>query len=239
MTTLTLTPIGLIRTPYHDRYAAPSQPGLDTRNAEGRITLHSGHNFEQALEDLAGFEKIWLIYWFDRNTNWKPKVQVPRGPRTKRGVFATRSPHRPNPIGLSLVTLISVEGRTILFTGADILDKTPLFDIKPYLPAIEAFPDARQGWLGELGEGSFDVIWDPHTLTSAQETEEQHSIDLIAHAERLLSQDPLPHPYKRIRRNADGSFTLAMKYWRLDYTVDNDVVMIARLRSELPDAVSV
>lgn len=239
MSILTLSPIGLIRTPYHDRYAAPSQPGLDMRNAEGKVTLNSGYNFEQALEDLAGFEKIWLIYWFDRNPNWKPKVQVPRGPRTKRGVFATRSPHRPNPIGLSLVTLLSVQGRTIRFSGADILDKTPLLDIKPYLPFIEAFPEAKQGWLGEVGDSAFEVVWDPEILTAAREIEEQHTVDLIAHADRILSQDPLPHPYKRIRRNADGSFTLAMKYWRLDYTVDNDIVMIAALRSELPDVISV
>ena len=132
-----------------------------------------------------------------------------------------------------------MQGRTVLFTGADILDRTPLLDIKPYLPAIEAFPDARQGWLGELGEESYEVVWDPGTLANAQATEEQHAVDLVAHSERILSQDPLPHPYKRIRRNSDGSYTLAMKYWRLDYTVDNDVVMISRLRSELPDAVSV
>ena len=239
MNQLVLNPIGVIRTPYHDRYAAPSQPGLDDRNAEGKVILQSGHNYEQALEDLQGFDKIWLIYWFDRNTNWKPKVQVPRGPRTKRGVFSTRSPHRPNPIGLSLVTLLSVNGRNLHFTGADILDKTPLLDIKPYLPAVEAFPDAQSGWLSEVGEIPFGVTWVPHALSVAKDIELHHHIDLIGHAERILSQDPRPHPYKRIKRNADGSFTLAMKYWRLDYMIDNEIVTINLVRSELPDPVSV
>jgi tRNA (adenine37-N6)-methyltransferase len=239
MNQLVLNPIGVIRTPYHDRYAAPSQPGLDDRNAEGKAILQSGHNFEQALEDLEGFDKIWLIYWFDRNTNWKPKVQVPRGPRTKRGVFSTRSPHRPNPLGLSLVTLLSVKGRNVHFAGADILDKTPLLDIKPYLPNIEAFPDAKSGWLNEVGEISFVLTWDALALTTAKQIEEQHTVDLISHAERILTQDPLPHPYKRIKRNPDGSYTLAMKYWRIDYTIANEAVAINSVRSELPESISV
>jgi tRNA-Thr(GGU) m(6)t(6)A37 methyltransferase TsaA len=239
MTELTLTPIGLIRTPYHDRYAAPSQPGLDSRNAEGRAILNSGSNFEQALEDLDGFDKIWLIYWFDRNPNWKPKVQVPRGPRAKRGVFATRSPHRPNPLGLSLVTLLEVSGRTVRFSGADILDRTPLLDIKPYLPSVEAFPNAKSGWLDDIGELSFEVIWDPEVLLAARQEEELHHVDLIGHAERILAQDPFPHPYKRIKRTTDKSYTLAMKYWRLDYTIEDAIVSITRLRSELPEGISV
>ena len=156
---LVLHPIGVIRTPYHDRYDAPSQPGLDDRNAEGKIVLDSGHNYEQALADLEGFEKIWLIYWFNRNTGWKPKIQVPRGPRTKRGVFATRSPYRPNPIGLSLVTLLSIKGRILRVGAVDILDKTPLLDIKPYLPNTEAFPSAKNGWLSEIGGLGYEIGW--------------------------------------------------------------------------------
>jgi tRNA-Thr(GGU) m(6)t(6)A37 methyltransferase TsaA len=233
MTSLTITPIGLIRTPYHDRYAAPSQPGLDDRLADGKVILDKGNNFEQALEDLDGFEKIWLIYCFDRNPNWKPKVQVPRGPRAKRGVFATRSPHRPNPIGLSVVTLLGIQGRTLHVRGVDMLDKTPLLDIKPYLPATEAFPDASTGWLEEIGQGVFHIYWDPAALSMAQTVP-----TLVEHCERILSQDPLPHPYRRIKRNADGSFTLAMKYWRVQYVIDQTSIMITRV-SELPGAVSV
>lgn len=239
MNELLLQPIGIIRSPYRDRYAAPSQPGLDDRNAEGKAILNSGQNFEQALTGLDGFEKIWLIYWFNLNTNWKPLVQVPRGPRKKRGVFATRSPHRPNPIGLSLVSLISVSGRIIRFKGVDILDKTPLLDIKPYLPNIEAFPDAKNGWLSEIEDTGFEVIWDTDILAQAEAIERQHKVDLIGHSERILSQDPLPHPYRRIKRAPDGGFTLAMKFWRIEYTLDNDTVLIHSIRSELPAPISV
>lgn len=236
---LILQPIGMIRTPYHDRYAAPSQPDYDERYAEGKVVLYAGHNFEQALEDLDGFEKIWLLYWFDRNPNWKPKVQVPRGPRIKRGVFATRSPHRPNPIGLSLVKLLGISGRTLRIAGADMLDKTPLFDVKPYLPEVEAFPNARMGWLAEIGKPECEVTWKPEVLRAAKNIEKELSIDLVSHAERILSQDPLPHPYKRIKRNSDGSLTLAIKYWRIRYTIDNETVLIDSIRSELPGAISV
>src|SRR5579872_4173801 len=134
---LILYPIGTIRTPFTDRVDAPRQPDHTGGGASGKIILEPGKNFEQALEDLEGFEKIWLIYQFDRNINWKPKVLPPRADRIKRGVFATRSPHRPNPIGLSLVTLVEVEGRNIYVDGVDILDKTPVFDLKPYLPYAE------------------------------------------------------------------------------------------------------
>src|SRR5579872_3982868 len=147
---LILEPIGIIRTPYIDRCDAPRQPGGAEQSAAGKIILLPGKNYEQALEDLEGFEKIWLIYQFHRNTNWKPKILPPRSDRTKRGVFATRSPHRPNPLGLSLLTLIEIDGRNIFVGDVDILDKTPVFDIKPYLPYAEAYPDAKSGWLGEV-----------------------------------------------------------------------------------------
>ncbi len=111
--TLSIEPIGYLRTTANKRHEAPRQPGSSESDLPGRIVLEAGHNYEQAVEDLSGFSKIWLIYWFDRNENWKPMVLPPRGPAgKKRGVFATRSPHRPNPIGLSLVDLIEIKGRT-------------------------------------------------------------------------------------------------------------------------------
>src|SRR5438876_5994184 len=116
-----LRPIGGRRPPYKDRSDAPHQPGEAEEHAAGKFILFPGHNYEQALEDLAGFEKIWLIYHFNRNTNWKPKVLPPRSDRIKRGVFATRSPHRPNPLGLSLVDLIDIDGRNLYIDKVDIL----------------------------------------------------------------------------------------------------------------------
>lgn len=233
---LTLTPIGTIRTPYTDRYDAPRQPGAaDTGtsegNGEGVIELAPGMNFEQALEDLAGFEFIWLLYWFDRNTTWKPKVQPPRGDR-KRGMFATRSPHRPNPIGLSLVRLLSVEGRTVRVADVDLLDGTPILDIKPYLPHVEAHPDARAGWLDELNEA--ETIG---TVRFSDLAAEQaawlaaHGVEIAAHAVEVLSRHRTPHPYRRISSRANGTLELAVRSWRLVFRVEDTNVTIERINS--------
>lgn len=233
---LILHPIGIIRTPYVDRCDAPRQPGAGIDSASGKIILEPKHNFEQALEDLEGFEKIWLIYQFHRNTNWKPKVLPPRGDRAKRGVFATRSPHRPNPIGLSLVTLREISGLNIFVEGVDILDKTPIFDIKPYLPYAEAFPDAKCGWLGETIQNEserepLDFIISEKAKEQLDWLEKEHSIILFPIAERVLSNDPLPHPSKRIFRENDTEFAIAIKSWRIIYRIEDQTIMIERVQS--------
>ena len=150
LSALTLHPIGVIHTPYSDRFRAPRQPSMAETKCEATLVLNPGDNFEQAVEDLAGFDMIWLIAWLHRNKTWKPKVLPPRGPRKKRSVFATRSPHRPNPLGLSTARLLSIRGRTLHLGATDLLDGTPILDIKPYLPYADSFPDARAGWLDEV-----------------------------------------------------------------------------------------
>ena len=233
---LILQPIGIIHTPYLDRCDAPRQPGAAAESAWGKIILSPGNNFEQALDDLVGFEKIWLIYQFHRNTNWKPKVLPPRGDRTKRGVFATRSPHRPNPLGLSLVTLIGVEDRSVFVDGVDILDESPIFDIKPYLPYAEAFPDAKCGWLGDIIDAEKSGI--PLTFSSSEIAAEQlrwlserFRIDLLPIAMRVLGSDPLPHPSKRIFKELDGAFAIAIKSWKIIYRVESANIHLERLLS--------
>lgn len=103
----------------------------------------------EAFADLAGFTRIWLIFVFDRSEGWKPQVRPPRG-GGKRSVLATRSPHRPNAIGLSAVELVAVEERALRVRGVDLLDGTPILDIKPYVPYADAFPDSRAGWIDAI-----------------------------------------------------------------------------------------
>src|SRR3954466_9327479 len=103
---VTLTPIGVARTPFPDRLSAPRQP-YAARGVEGTIELFPGHDFEHALLDLDGWDYLWVIFWFHLNHGWRPKVLPPRSAGKRRGVFSTRSPHRPNPIGLSVVRLLS------------------------------------------------------------------------------------------------------------------------------------
>lgn len=233
---LTFQPIGVIRTPFTDRYRAPRQPGADSAPAVGVIELEPRRNFEQALEDLAGFERIWIVSWFHRNKTWKPKVLPPRGSKSKRGLFATRSPHRPNPIGLSLVRLLSVKDRTLRVEGVDLLDGTPILDIKPYLPYAEAFPNARIGWLEETATAErdgnlFEVVWSTLAREQGDWLQREHAIELHTHAETVLRRDPLPHPYRRISKQKSGGLQLALKSWRILFSVDGAHVLIERIAS--------
>lgn len=223
---LTIAPIGIIRTPYTDRYAAPRQPGVAEQQVEAYIDLYAGHNFEQALADLEGFEKIWVLYWFHRNTTWKPKVLPPRSGRIKRGVFATRSPHRPNPLGMSAITLLGIKGRRLHIHNPDMLDGTPVLDIKPYIPYADAFPTARAGWTDELWQQRYDVHWAEAALVQHLRLVEKFGIDVRNSVEPVLRNDPFPHPYRRIEQREDGSLVLAFQSWRIVFRVEAQRVVI-------------
>jgi tRNA-Thr(GGU) m(6)t(6)A37 methyltransferase TsaA len=137
--------IGRIRTPFLQAQGAPIQPAY-ADGAEGTVWLED--RYATALADLDGFERLWLVYWMDRVPfdSFRPQV-VPYRDTRERGLFATRSPCRPNPLGLSVVRLLGREGGSLRVADVDMLDNTPLLDIKPYVPAFDAHPTARAGWL--------------------------------------------------------------------------------------------
>ncbi len=146
-------PIAFVRSPYTRRIDAPHQStvveGTETGAvAEASIEFVPDIEFA-AFRDLAGFERIWLLFVFHRSEGWKAEVRPPRG-GAKRSVLATRSPHRPNAIGLSAVELIAVEERALRVRGVDLLDGTPILDIKPYVPYADAFGHSRAGWIDEI-----------------------------------------------------------------------------------------
>lgn len=143
-------PIAYARSPYARRIDAPHQStvvaGTETE-AAAEASIEFVADFPAAaLRDLAGFERIWLLFVFHRSEGWKAEVRPPRG-GGKRGVLATRSPHRPNAIGLSAVELVEVGECILRVRGMDLLDGTPILDIKPYVPYADAFPTARAGWI--------------------------------------------------------------------------------------------
>jgi len=149
----TYRPIGILHSPYARRIDAPHQGTVVEGTESGESVLATLELADwldgKIIKDLDGFDRIWLIFAFHLNDGWTSSVKPPRG-GPKRGVLATRSPHRPNSIGLSAVELVSIEGRTLHLRGADLLDGTPVLDIKPYVPYADAFPDARAGWIDEL-----------------------------------------------------------------------------------------
>jgi tRNA-Thr(GGU) m(6)t(6)A37 methyltransferase TsaA len=143
-----MDPVAYFRSSSEEKADVPRQGALGSGNT-GVIEFISGKNYEQALEDLEGMERLWVVFWMDKVVSPKLKVQTPRL-GGKKGVFSTRSPHRPNPIGLSCVKLLSVSGLRLFVEDHDLLDGTPILDIKPYLEYADSFPGTKSGWIGLL-----------------------------------------------------------------------------------------
>jgi tRNA-Thr(GGU) m(6)t(6)A37 methyltransferase TsaA len=140
---LDIRPIGVIRSPFRQPAGTPIQPTYAV-GVEGEVVVDE--MFAEALDDLDGFERIWLIYSFDRAAPFKPRV-VPYRDTREHGLFATRAPCRPNPIGLSAVVLLGREANVLRVRGLDVLDNTPLLDIKPYVPEFDSHAGSAAGWL--------------------------------------------------------------------------------------------
>lgn len=225
-------PIGVVRSPFTERAEAPRQAAA-ARDVAGRIELFAGRGFEDALEGLDGWEYAWVVFVFHRNVEegrgWKPKVQPPRA-EGKVGVFATRSPHRPNPIGMSVVRIERVECLVVHVRDLDVLDGTPVLDLKPYVPYADAYPEARSGWLEVRDPRSaWEVTFSPEATAELAWLLER-GVDLREGIASVLALGPQPHAYRRIRKHGDG-MRLAMKEWRADFQVDEKRILVRGLRS--------
>jgi len=135
--------IGVIRTPFTEPAGTPIQT-VYGENIEGQVLLFEP--YAAALDDIEGFDRLWLIYWMDRVKEFKPRI-IPYRDDQEHGVFATRSPSRPNPVGMSVVRLFRKEGSTLYIADIDMVDGTRLLDIKPYIPAFDSHPASRAGWV--------------------------------------------------------------------------------------------
>jgi tRNA-Thr(GGU) m(6)t(6)A37 methyltransferase TsaA len=239
---LVLEPIGYVRNALATKVEAARQP----RAAEGapaRIELLPGRHFEHALEDLGRWQWIWVLFWFHHNPGWRPKVLPPRSVTGRKGVFATRSPHRPNPIGMSAVRLERVEGLTLHILDADMLDGTPVLDIKPYIAYTDAHPDAGNGWLDDAERvttgvadrpsdpvNAYAVTFDSLAIEQASWIEARTGLAIEERIRSTLSLGPEPHPYRRIRRVEEG-MQLSVKEWRVRFTVNGRDVRVASIAS--------
>jgi tRNA-Thr(GGU) m(6)t(6)A37 methyltransferase TsaA len=154
----TLIPIGWVRSPYQRRFGTPQQAAAVDSDAEAVLQLDPGLIPPLALADLVGIERIWVLSWLHRGGTWAPQVMPPRGPRIRRSLFSTRSPDRPNPIGLSAVRLVRVSGCDLHVREIDLLDGTPILDVKPYLPYADAFADAKAGWIDAVARDEPQVV---------------------------------------------------------------------------------
>jgi len=238
--TLCLEPIGHVRCGLASKAEAARQPRAAS-GTPGRIALLPGRHLEHALDDLAGWEYLWVIFWFHLNEGWRPKVLPPRSRSGRKGVLSTRSPHRPNPLGLSVVRLERIEGLTLHVRDVDMLDGTPVLDIKPYVAYTDAIPGARSGWLDDAAASAPGVApqdplaaWQVDFALLADEQcawiEARTGLSLRHRINEILALGPEPHPYRRIRRDGDG-LLLAVKEWRVQCVIDAQVIHVVEIRS--------
>lgn len=201
----TMQPVARIRSEFAEKFGVPRQSGL-VEALEADIVFEPAYRNPDALRGLEDFSHIWLIWVFDRaiRENWSPTVRPPRlGGNTRMGVFATRSPFRPNPIALSCVQLAGIrqtaEGPVLRVRGADLVDGTPILDIKPYIPYADSHPEALGGFAAEPAGETLEVVIPPELLVRIPETKREA-------LRGVLAQDPRPHYQKDPERIYGFSF---------------------------------
>ncbi len=147
-----LAPIGVVRSPFRERFGTPVQaePAPAAGVPPSRLELFPERVPIEALAGFEGMDYVWVLGFLHLNHGFRAQVMPPRGPRVRRGVLATRAPHRPNPISLTAARLLRVEGHCLHVGSLDLLDGTPILDVKPYLPVADAFPDASAGWIDAI-----------------------------------------------------------------------------------------
>lgn len=201
--------IAHIRTDFGSKFGVPRQSGL-VQELQAQIVFMPEYRNQDALRGIEGFSHLWLIWEFSesKRADWSPTVRPPRlGSSARMGVFATRSPFRPNPIGLSCVRLERVElatpqGPVLHVSGADLMDQTPIFDIKPYLPYADCHPEATGGYTDSLQQAHLEIDFPPVLLEKLPD-------HLHAAVCKVLAQDPRPryqHDPNRIYGMAFGGF---------------------------------
>jgi tRNA-Thr(GGU) m(6)t(6)A37 methyltransferase TsaA len=226
-------PIGIIRSCYKEKFGIPRQPGLVTA-ATATLELCPPYDCPEALMELQGFSHIWLVFVFHQamRDEWKPTVRPPRlGGNQRIGVFASRSPFRPNPIGLSAVALEDVQcvdGHCkLLLRGTDLLDGTPVLDIKPYVPYADALPDARGGFATEPPENQLTVTFCEQAAQQCADREQATAVDLRQLIEQILRADP--RPAYRANQPQEQSFGMRLYDFDLRWSVTGNHIEVTEL----------
>jgi len=202
MQTHSFEPLGFIETCFKERFGTPRQPGL-VPSSWGRLRLRPELNLGDALDGLEGFSHLWLIFVFHQNMNKgvNAKIHPPRLDGEKVGLFATRTPHRPNPIGLSVVKLERIEGGTLHLSGVDLLDGTPVLDIKPYVPAVDRVEEATAGWTSSRPERTLVARFSEQARNDLQRYFGDHAARAASAITEILELDPRPVFYRGTEEN--------------------------------------
>ena len=217
-----IRPIAHMKSDFPTKFGIPRQSGL-VESLRSTIVFEPEYRNPDALRGLEDFSHIWLIWQFSEavRTDWTPTVRPPRlGGNTRMGVFATRSPFRPNSLGLSCVKIIGIEqtaenGTVIHVAGADLMDNTPIFDIKPYIPYGDCHPDALGGFTSTAGDFLLQVDFPQELLNLLPEDKQEAALELLSH-------DPRPS----YQAQANRVYGLSFAGFDIRFSVENNVLQV-------------
>lgn len=235
-----MSPIAVVRSPFKNKYGVPKQPVLGG-SIKGSIEFRNDPDLLTAIKELEGFSHLWVVFVFHAHggKNWKPSIRPPRlGGRQKVGVLSSRSPHRPNPIGISVVKIeefkiLDDRNFDIIISGMDLVDGTPVLDIKPYLPYTDSFSDASTGWASAENK-IYAVKFSEQALQFLQGLENADDIHQLI--EQILELDPRPAYQQRenpIGDKASEGLAYGMKIsdFEVKYSLQSDGILVTDISS--------
>lgn len=220
--------IAYARNGHTDKFGIPRQSREESPILT-RIVFEPEYNVPEALRGIEGYSHLWLLWGFSKVDSWSPTVRPPRlGGNTRMGVFASRSPYRPNPLGLSSVRLIGIENGDLIVSGADVLDGTPIYDIKPYLSFSDSHPDAKNGFAEETKDYQLEVKWQVEGTTSIAEDKRyglglpRDTKDAITY---ILAQDPRP----AYQDDPEREYKMDYGGYTITFSVKKQVVVVKKI----------
>ena len=220
---MVLKVIAYARNGHTDKFGIPRQSREESPILT-RIVFEPEFRVPEALRGIEGFSHLWLLWGFSETDSWSPTVRPPRlGGNKRMGVFATRSPFRPNPIGLSSVKLVGIEDGDLIVSGADVLDGTPIYDIKPYLSFSDSHPEAKNGFAEETKNRTLEVVIPPaldqHLTSTKPRSDFESEICYI------LSQDPRP----AYQDDPEREYKMDYAGYRVTFVVADGKVIVKKI----------
>jgi len=229
---ISMTSIGTIETPYKEKFAVPRQPGL-VSSAKAVLTLTPPFDEADALRGLEEFSHVWLIFLFHETMDkgWNPTVRPPRlGGNERLGVFATRSTFRPNPLGLSVAKLDKIEIKDnqcrIHLSGIDLVDGTPILDIKPYLPYADSLTDAQASYASDVPDTNMSVLFSERTEFEISKQQKKYP-ELKQFISQVLAQDPRP-AYKK-KKKSKQDYGVKLYEFNVCWSVEDNVTTVTSI----------
>ena len=223
--------IAYARNGHTDKFGIPRQSREESPILT-RIVFEPEYNVPEALRGIEGYSHLWLIWGFSEVDSWSPTVRPPRlGGNTRMGVFATRSPYRPNPLGLSSVRLIGIENGDLIVSGADLLDGTPIYDIKPYLSFSDSHPDAKNGLAEETKDDQLEVKWQVEGTTSIAE-DKRYGLGLPRDTKDAITYILAKDPRTACQDDPEREYKMDYDGYTITFSVNKQVVVVKKIEKQ-------